>query len=185
MPRRFTCLQTVTHPTINRVRRTATMLIEANALPLSQTTEVSKGSMVKQSNRRLSVRPRKSSVVTFHPFLRPHTQTHCCWMNHVLYRPCRWDELCNSKLILSRGGSADLTTIFFPEDQYQFLLGYNELCVSRHGPSGYGSMAVCRCGGCFSVLISFLCSLFLVSHCHHRLLDCLSDSNTNRLPLQN
>ena len=35
----FTCSQTVTHPGTNRVWRSATTLIEANALPLSQTVK--------------------------------------------------------------------------------------------------------------------------------------------------
>jgi len=37
IPKWFTRPQTVTHPSTNRVRRSATTLIEANALPLSQT----------------------------------------------------------------------------------------------------------------------------------------------------
>jgi len=35
----FTLPQTVTHPSTNRVRRSATTLIETNALPLSQTSK--------------------------------------------------------------------------------------------------------------------------------------------------
>jgi len=37
IPKWFTRPQTVTHPSTNRVWRSATTLIEANALPLSQT----------------------------------------------------------------------------------------------------------------------------------------------------
>jgi len=40
IPRRFTCPQTVTHPSSNRARRWATSLIETNALPLTTSRHV-------------------------------------------------------------------------------------------------------------------------------------------------
>ena len=47
IPRWFTCPQTVTHPSINRVQRRLTTLIETNALPLPLYT-ANPGYMYKQ-----------------------------------------------------------------------------------------------------------------------------------------
>jgi len=44
IPKWFNRPQTVTHPSTNRVLRSATMLIEANALPLSQNANRKVGS---------------------------------------------------------------------------------------------------------------------------------------------
>ena len=62
IPRWFTRPQTVTHPGTNRVWRSTTMLIEADALPLNQTAN-----QVATANNFVVYRPTRSSAVAQRP----------------------------------------------------------------------------------------------------------------------
>ena len=79
IPRWWACPQTVTHPNSNRDRRRSTSLIDAKALPLSQTAKL----FVAAVNLRLSV---ETSVVCAQRTERVHLRRDCTRLHGQSWR---------------------------------------------------------------------------------------------------